>query len=155
MITSFRLLVKDLLVLFQAVNEGVVNVLEHYFEMSHVDASSALSIYKHFCEQMKDVVEYLAIAKKLQNVLNVSVPNLRHVSKSAIPRILLTANMQAPVSLVKSLEEYLKDPEFEKNRLEYRHNKAVADNNPKAAAKASKAGQFPALHYVQKLNGGY
>lgn len=73
------MLVKDLIILFQALNEGVINVLEHYFEMSHVDAESALSIYRKFCRQTEKVMEYLAIAKKLQNLLNVPVPNLRHV----------------------------------------------------------------------------
>lgn len=93
------MLVKDLLILFQAGNEGVINVLgsyppfshsyidpdtgrllEHYFEMSHVDASTALSIYRLFCKQTERVVEYLGVAKKLQNLLNVPIPNLKHVS---------------------------------------------------------------------------
>ena len=73
------MLVKDLLILFQACNEGVINVLEHYFEMSKFDAQDALSIYKHFCKQTERVVEYLGVAKKLQNLLNVPIPNLRHV----------------------------------------------------------------------------
>lgn len=92
------MLVKDLLVLFQAVNEGVINVLgtghdqltrgtfaeipfrsEHYFEMSHVDAEQALTIYRHFCKQAEFVVEYLGVAKKLQNLLNVPIPMLKHV----------------------------------------------------------------------------
>ena len=93
------MLVKDLLILFQAVNEGVINVLgkghdqplpevlitetsfraEHYFEMSHVDAEQALTIYRHFCKQAEFVVEYLGVAKKLQNLLNVPIPNLNHV----------------------------------------------------------------------------
>jgi hypothetical protein len=38
-LTSLRMLVKDLLILFQAGNEGVINLLEHYFEMSHIDAT--------------------------------------------------------------------------------------------------------------------
>ena len=74
------MLVKDLLVLFQAVNEGVINVLEHYFEMSHVDAKDSLSIYRHFCKQAEQVVEYFSVAKKMQNLLNVPIPNLKHVS---------------------------------------------------------------------------
>ena len=78
-ITALRMLVKDLLILFQACNEGVINVLEHYFEMSRIDAQDALSIYKHFCKQTERVVEYLGVAKKLQNLLNVPIPNLRHV----------------------------------------------------------------------------
>ena len=78
-ITALRMLVKDLLIVFQACNEGVINVLEHYFEMSQIDAKEALAIYKNFCKQTERVVEYLGVAKKLQNLLNVPVPNLRHV----------------------------------------------------------------------------
>ncbi|KAI0035312.1 ANTH domain-containing protein, partial [Vararia minispora EC-137] len=117
-IAALRMLVKDLLILFQAGNEGVINVLEHYFEMSHVDATQALQIYRHFCKQTEHVVEYLSVAKKLQNLLNVSIPNLKH----------------APVSLVKSLEEYLNDPNFEQNRIEYKANKDAADRSVRDAA---------------------
>lgn len=99
-ITALRMLTKDLLILFQALNEGVINVLgmypmarstickselsvyflEHYFEMSHIDAKEALTLYRHFCKETERVVEYLGVAKKLQNLLNVPIPNLRHVS---------------------------------------------------------------------------
>ncbi|EJD43849.1 ANTH-domain-containing protein [Auricularia subglabra TFB-10046 SS5] len=120
---ALRLLVKDLLVLFQACNEGVINVLEHYFEMSKVDATSALQIYRHFCKQAERVLEYVAVAKKLQNLLNVPVPNLRH----------------APVSLAGALEEYLNDTNFEQNRIEYKTNKALADEN----LKSGKSGIVP------------
>ncbi|KAL0955275.1 hypothetical protein HGRIS_004165 [Hohenbuehelia grisea] len=112
--TSLRMLVKDLLILFQAGNEGVINVLENYFEMSHVDAKEALGIYRNFCEQTERVVEYLSVAKKLQNLLNVPIPNLKH----------------APVSLAGALQEYLDDPNFEQNRLEYKANKRAADGKP-------------------------
>lgn len=47
--------------------------------MSHVDAEEALNIYRHFCKQTDLVVEYLGVAKKLQNLLNVPIPNLKHV----------------------------------------------------------------------------
>lgn len=53
--------------------------LEHYFEMSHVDAEQALTIYRHFCKQAEFAVEYLGVAKKLQNLLNVPIPNLKLV----------------------------------------------------------------------------
>ncbi|KAH7905728.1 ANTH domain-containing protein [Hygrophoropsis aurantiaca] len=155
-ITALRMLVKDLLILFQAGNEGVINVLgeshliyvlcrlevlntsklmrffrlpifpEHYFEMSKVDAEQALAIYRHFCKQTERVVEYLGVAKKLQNLLNVSIPNLKH----------------APVSLAGALQEYLNDPNFEQNRIEYRASKEAADKNggvvkaPRPAASA-------------------
>jgi len=106
--TALRLLTKDLLILFTCVNEGMINILgkqlltlpfspslllqtkltpqsfsiplaEHYFEMSHSDATTALKIYKTFCRDTEKVVAYLGIAKKLYNVLNVPIPNLKHV----------------------------------------------------------------------------
>ncbi|KAA1089414.1 hypothetical protein PGT21_017676 [Puccinia graminis f. sp. tritici] len=120
--SALRLLVKDLLVLFQAVNEGVINVLEHYFEMSHVDATTALKTYKIFCKQCEKVVSYLGVAKKLQNIINVNIPNLRH----------------APVSLSGSLEEYLNDPNFETNRQEYKESKRIADGRPAPVASTPK-----------------
>ncbi|KAF5355356.1 hypothetical protein D9758_006098 [Tetrapyrgos nigripes] len=134
--TALRMLVKDLLILFQAGNEGVINVLgkimvsisahdfvlialpEHYFEMSHVDATEALAIYRHFCKQTDRVVEYLGVAKKLQNILNVPIPNLKH----------------APVSLAGALEEYLSDVNFEQNRIEYKTNKDNAERNGRGSA---------------------
>ncbi|KAI8985698.1 ANTH domain-containing protein [Trametes punicea] len=118
-LTALKMLVKDLLILFQACNEGVINVLEHYFEMSHIDAEEALAIYKHFCKQTERVVEYLGVAKKLQNLLNVPIPNLRH----------------APVSLASSLEEYLNDPNFEQNRIEYKTQKEAAERNARLGIK--------------------
>jgi hypothetical protein len=92
--------------------------------MSHVDATTALKTYKIFCKQCEKVVSYLGVAKKLQNIINVNIPNLRH----------------APVSLSGSLEEYLNDPNFETNRQEYKESKRIADGRP--APVASTPSQF-------------
>lgn len=62
---------------------GKISV-EHYFEMSHSDATTSLKIYKHFCKETEKVVTYLGIAKKMQNVLNVQVPNLKHVRDTLV-----------------------------------------------------------------------
>ncbi len=45
--------------------------LEHYFKMLRADAEQALVTYRHFCKQAEYAVEFLGVAKKLQNVLNV------------------------------------------------------------------------------------
>ncbi|KAG8871396.1 hypothetical protein FRB97_008727 [Tulasnella sp. 331] len=121
-ITALRILVKDLLVLFQACNEGVINLLENYFEMAYTDASTALNLYRTFCTQTVNVVEYLTIARKLENLLNVPIPSLKH----------------APVSLAGSLEEYLHDPNFEQNRIEYKTNKELADRGVKEGKRSVK-----------------
>lgn len=120
-VAALQLNVKDLLQLFTALNEGVINVLESYFEMSKVDAKEALSIYRTFCRQTESVVQYLSIARRLHNVLNVMVPNIKH----------------APLSLYGALKEYLEDPNFEKNRIEYKHNKSVIDDGSGGGSRAS------------------
>ncbi|ODV97273.1 hypothetical protein PACTADRAFT_66205 [Pachysolen tannophilus NRRL Y-2460] len=102
-LTSFRMLVHDLLSLYQCLNEGVINILEHYFEMSKVDAERALNIYKDFVEQTADVVSYLRIAKHLEYATKLHVPTIKH----------------APTALANSLEDYLNDPSFELNRSQY------------------------------------
>lgn len=58
--------------------------LEHYFEMSKVDATEALRLYRHFCKQTERVVEFLGVAKKLQNLLNVPIPNFQLVRPSPL-----------------------------------------------------------------------
>ena len=52
--------------------------------MSHVDAKEALRLYRRFCTQTENVVEYLGVARKLQNLLNVPIPNLKHVRPFSI-----------------------------------------------------------------------
>jgi hypothetical protein len=38
---------------------------------------------------------------------------------------------KAPVSLAGALQEYLEDPNFEQNRIEYKTNKEAAERNAK------------------------
>ncbi|ODV57942.1 ANTH-domain-containing protein [Ascoidea rubescens DSM 1968] len=103
LLTSFKLLVNDLLSLYQSLNEGVINLLEHYFEMNFNNAKRALKIYKIFVNQTNDVVSYLRIAKHLENLTKLHVPTIRH----------------APTALANSLEDYLNDKDFEINRRQY------------------------------------
>ncbi|CAG8696833.1 9539_t:CDS:2 [Acaulospora morrowiae] len=68
-ICAFKLLVNDLLDLFQALNEGVINVLEHFMEMSKIDANTALHIYKTFVKQTGKVVEFFEANVSLTETL--------------------------------------------------------------------------------------
>jgi hypothetical protein len=92
--------------------------------MVKTDAQEALSIYKSFVKQNDKVVDFLNTAKRLKSVLDVNVPNLRH----------------APVSLVRALEEYLHDPNFEQNRLEYKQNMGAANVPGSTNARQSRGG---------------
>ncbi|RKP25834.1 AP180 N-terminal homology domain-containing protein, partial [Syncephalis pseudoplumigaleata] len=75
---AYRLLIRDLLRLFQAMNEGVINILEHYFEMEHAQATKALAVYKSFSQQTESVVEYLEMARKMQYAVQISIPKMKH-----------------------------------------------------------------------------
>ncbi|RCH79311.1 hypothetical protein CU098_003378, partial [Rhizopus stolonifer] len=92
-IYAFRLLVEDLLVLFQVMNESIVNILEHYFTMEKPDARTSLEIYKRFARQTQDTTSFLERARKLQHELRIAVPSVKHAS--------------APLSLAAALQEYL------------------------------------------------
>jgi hypothetical protein len=102
-ITVFRLLVLDLLSLFQVLNQGLINILGHFFEMSKTDAERAMDIYRVFARQTDFVVAYLSHARKHEHHTRVEVPKLKH----------------APVNLGRQLEEYLRDPDFEIHRRQY------------------------------------
>lgn len=47
--------------------------------------------------------------------------------------------VQAPVSLASSLQEYLNDPNFEQNRIEYKASKGAVDRNTKDRNRAPSA----------------
>ncbi|KAI2469534.1 ANTH-domain-containing protein [Annulohypoxylon bovei var. microspora] len=102
-ITVFRLLVLDLLSLFQVLNQAMINILGHFFEMSKVDAERALGIYQNFTKQTDYVVQYLSVARQWEPHTRVEVPKLKH----------------APVTLRRQLVEYLEDPDFETHRRQY------------------------------------
>ncbi|KAK3110437.1 hypothetical protein LTR53_015276 [Teratosphaeriaceae sp. CCFEE 6253] len=102
-LTAFRLLTTDLLILFSVENEAVMTVLGHYFEMSKPDAERSIQIYKAFCKQTDQVVQYLGIARQYEHATRLEIPKLKH----------------APTSLVSSLHEYLDDKDFEVNRRQY------------------------------------
>ncbi|CAO3641744.1 unnamed protein product [Cunninghamella echinulata] len=97
---AFRLIVEDLLSLFQVVNEAVVNILEHYFSLSKLHATLALEIYKKFSEQAQATTGFLDNARKLEDELFITIPTLNH----------------APLSLASALEDYLNDGDFETKR---------------------------------------
>ncbi|ERT01735.1 ENTH domain protein [Sporothrix schenckii 1099-18] len=99
----FRLLVRDLLALFQVLNQAMINILGHFFEMSKVDADRAMQVYRTFTRQTDHVVQFLSIARQHEHQTRVEVPKLKH----------------APVNLGRQLEEYLSDPDFEVHRRQY------------------------------------
>ena len=84
---SFKLLVYDLLPLYNALNEGIITLLESFFEMSHSEADTTLQLYKKFVTLTDIVVKYLKTAKNA----GLRIPVIKHLT----------------TKLVKSLEDHL------------------------------------------------
>ncbi|KAG5935045.1 hypothetical protein E4U53_000538 [Claviceps sorghi] len=118
-IAIFRLLVLDLLALFQVLNQGLINILGHFFEMSKTDAERALDIYRTFTRQTDHVVQYLSSARLHEHYTRVEVPKLKH----------------APVNLGRQLEEYLNDADFEIHRRQYLAEQDAKRNGGSRTAK--------------------
>ena len=89
--SALQMTLKDLLTHYMGMNEGIINMLEHYFDMSRRDAERSLELYKQFCWQTEKVVAFLDAARRLSYRLRAAIPSLNH----------------APVSLASALEEYL------------------------------------------------
>ncbi|KAL1304112.1 hypothetical protein AAFC00_000544 [Neodothiora populina] len=124
-LTAFRLLTKDLLDLFAVMNEAVMNVLSHYFELSKVDAEHAIGIYKTFAKQTDQVVQYLSVARQYEHVTKLEIPKIKH----------------APTSLAASLQEYIDDNDFEVNRRQYLAEQQAKGGNHSG----SRAGKFTTI----------
>lgn len=126
-ITVFRMLVLDLLALFHVINQAMINILGHFFEMSKPDAERAMEIYRNFTRQTDFVVSYLGVARQYEHQTRVEVPKLKH----------------APVNLGKQLEDYLMDPDFEVNRRQYLAEQESTKKGKSGASGASKPFAVP------------
>ncbi|XP_037772959.1 phosphatidylinositol-binding clathrin assembly protein LAP-like isoform X20 [Penaeus monodon] len=95
--SAFMLLFRDLIRLFACYNDGIINLLEKYFEMNKKQARDALDCYKKFLIRMDRVSEFLKVAEAVG------------MDKSEIPDL-----KQAPSSLLDALEAHLASLEGKK-----------------------------------------
>ncbi|XP_050987348.1 clathrin coat assembly protein AP180 isoform X4 [Labeo rohita] len=94
---AFLLLFKDLIKLYACYNDGIINLLEKFFQMKKGQCKDALEIYKRFLTRMTRVSEFLKIAEQVG------------IDKNDIPEL-----TQAPESLLESLETHLNTLEGKK-----------------------------------------
>ncbi|RXN31750.1 clathrin coat assembly protein AP180 [Labeo rohita] len=62
---AFLLLFKDLIKLYACYNDGIINLLEKFFQMKKGQCKDALEIYKRFLTRMTRVSEFLKIAEQV------------------------------------------------------------------------------------------
>ncbi|XP_067882106.1 clathrin coat assembly protein AP180 isoform X3 [Heterodontus francisci] len=109
---AFLLLFKDLIKLFACYNDGIINLLEKYFEMKKGQCKEALEIYKKFLTRMTRVSEFLKVAEQVG------------IDKGDIPDL-----SQAPSSLLEALEQHLNTLEGKKNAAGSRTTGAPTQGN--------------------------
>lgn len=61
--SCFVLLSKDLIRLFACYNDGIINLLEKFFDMNKKNCKEALEIYKKFLERTESVSQFLKVAE--------------------------------------------------------------------------------------------
>ncbi|XP_048765356.2 phosphatidylinositol-binding clathrin assembly protein-like isoform X6 [Ostrea edulis] len=93
----FLLMFKDLIRLFACYNDGIINLLEKYFDMNKKQCKDALEIYKRFLVRMDKVSEFLKTAETVESKFGKSVG----IDKSDIPDL-----AKAPSSLLDALEQH-------------------------------------------------
>ncbi|XP_034034726.1 phosphatidylinositol binding clathrin assembly protein a isoform X12 [Thalassophryne amazonica] len=94
---AFMLLFKDAIRLFAAYNEGIINLLEKYFDMKKIQCKEGLDIYKKFLTRMTRISEFLKVAEQVG------------IDRGDIPDL-----SQAPSSLLEALEQHLASLEGKK-----------------------------------------
>ncbi|XP_026103308.1 phosphatidylinositol-binding clathrin assembly protein-like isoform X14 [Carassius auratus] len=94
---AFMLLFKDVIRLFAAYNEGIINLLEKYFDMKKAQCKEGLDIYKKFLTRMTRISEFLKVAEQVG------------IDRGDIPDL-----SQAPSSLLDALEQHLASLEGKK-----------------------------------------
>ncbi|XP_057379688.1 phosphatidylinositol-binding clathrin assembly protein LAP-like [Daphnia carinata] len=117
--TAFLLLFRDLIRLFACYNDGIINLLEKYFEMNKKQCKDALDFYKKFLVRMDRVAEFLKVAENVG------------IDKGDIPDL-----TRAPSSLLEALEGHLATLEGKKPTTSSSSNISLAQHNGAMAANA-------------------
>ncbi|KAM5284588.1 clathrin coat assembly protein AP180 isoform 10-T23 [Hipposideros larvatus] len=127
---AFMLLFKDLIKLFACYNDGVINLLEKFFEMKKGQCKDALEIYKRFLTRMTRVSEFLKVAEQVgidkgdipdltQVLMSGILVDLKTTGKEKSPFKDCTTDESAPSSLMETLEQHLNTLEGKKPGNKY------------------------------------
>ncbi|VCW82264.1 unnamed protein product [Gulo gulo] len=123
---AFMLLFKDSLRLFAAYNEGILNLLDKYFDMRKNQCKESLDIYIKFLERTAKLAQFLKVAEQVG------------IDRNDIPYL-----TQAPHSLLEALKQHLASLEEKNDSLPpYSFQHALIPsipNNPVVKASASRA----------------
>lgn len=95
--SAFRLLYKDLVKLYVAYQEAIINLLERYFKLSRKKTREALEMYKNYLTRMDKVADFLRVVDEVG------------LDKSEMPDL-----TRSPASILVLLEQHLAQLEAKK-----------------------------------------
>ncbi|CAL5375435.1 unnamed protein product [Camellia sinensis] len=105
---ALALVLKESFKIYCAINDGIINLVDMFFDMSKHDAVKALNIYKRAGQQAENLAAFYEFCKGLELARNFQFPTLR----------------QPPPSFLATMEEYIKEaPQIgsvSNRRLEYK-----------------------------------
>ncbi|XP_068642659.1 putative clathrin assembly protein At5g57200 [Aristolochia californica] len=104
---ALALVLKESFKIYCAINDGIINLVDLFFEMSRHDAVKALNIYKRSGQQAENLSDFYEFCKGLELARNFQFPTLR----------------QPPPSFLATMEEYIREApragSISNRRLEY------------------------------------
>lgn len=90
---ALALVLKESFKLYCAINDGIINLLDKFFEMQRHEAMKALDIYRRAAQQADKLSEFYDICKSLELARNFQFPSLA----------------QPPQTFLATMEDYVKD----------------------------------------------
>nr|VDD21133.1 unnamed protein product [Brassica oleracea] len=90
---ALALVLKESFKIYCAINDGIINLVDMFFEMTRHDAVKALNIYNRAGQQAENLAEFYDYCKGLELARNFQFPTLR----------------QPPPSFLATMEEYIKE----------------------------------------------
>ncbi|EOA16278.1 hypothetical protein CARUB_v10004424mg [Capsella rubella] len=90
---ALALVLKESFKIYCAINDGIINLVDMFFEMSRHDAVKALNIYKRAGQQAEHLADFYEYCKGLELARSFQFPTLR----------------QPPPSFLATMEDYIKE----------------------------------------------
>ncbi|KAK6944595.1 AP180 N-terminal homology (ANTH) domain, partial [Dillenia turbinata] len=104
---ALALVLKESFKIYCAINDGIINLVDMFFDMTRHDAVKALNIYKRAGQQAESLADFYEFCKGLDLARNFQFPQLR----------------QPPPSFLATMEEYIREApqtgSVSNKRLEY------------------------------------
>ncbi|CAL9210766.1 unnamed protein product [Musa hybrid cultivar] len=117
---ALALVLKESFKIYCAINDGIINLVDMFFEMSKYDAIKALEIYKRAGQQAEALSEFYEICKHLELARNFQFPTLR----------------QPPTSFLATMEEYIREApgigSISSKKLEYEEKNEPTEDQEEA-----------------------